>query len=179
MIVDHRGYGLSEGRPSAATFESDAVVAFDYLAGQGDRNIVVHGQSLGSFAAGHVAANRPAAGVVLESSVTTTEDWAKVLMPSLARPFVRVEIAESLRGRGNLANVRLIEEPLLLLVGAKDETTPPHLSRSLYEASPLPPQRKRLAVIARAGHDNVLEQAEAAAAYREFLASILSADRRR
>lgn len=171
MIVDHRGYGLSRGVPSVAAIE-DGATAFDYLrtlVGPGGR-IVVHGHSLGSFTAGHVAAHRETAGVVLESSATTTEEWVEVGTPGFAKPFIRkVEIDPSLRGRGNLAMMPRIEEPLLLLVGAKDGTTPPRLSQKLYAASPLPGGLKSLEVIGGARHSDVLTKAEAIAAYRAFL----------
>ncbi|HEX8239349.1 MAG TPA: alpha/beta fold hydrolase [Allosphingosinicella sp.] len=174
MIVDHRGYGLSEGAGGIGAMEADALAVFDYLRGiTGDgQRIVVHGHSLGSFIAGHVAANRPAAGVVLESSATTTEQWAALSTPGVAKPFLKVDIAEDLRGRGNLANMARIEEPLLLLVGAKDGTTPPRLSQGLYAASPLPPARKTLRTIAGAGHENVMTMPETIRAYRTFLAGL-------
>ena len=175
ILVDHRGYGLSEGSPSAAAVEEDGLAAFDYarrLVGPGGR-IVVHGHSLGSFIAGHVAANRPADGVVLESSATTTEDWVEAGTPRAAKLFIRkVDIGESLRGRGNLANMPRIEEPLLLLVGARDGTTPPRLSQGLYAASPLPAARKTLRTIAGAGHEDVMTKPETIAAYRTFLRSL-------
>jgi uncharacterized protein len=175
IIVDHRGYGQSEGSPSAAAMEEDALAAFDFarrLVGA-DGRIVVHGHSLGSFFAGHVAANRAAAGVVLESSATTTEEWVRAGTPGAARLFIRkVEIDPHLRGRGNLAVVPRIDEPLLLLVGAKDGTTPPSLSRGLYAASPLPEGRKTLQIVAGAGHTDVMTRPEAIAAYRAFLAGL-------
>lgn len=173
MIVDHRGYGQSEGVPTVATMGPDGLAAFDYLAslpGRSAARIVVHGQSLGSFIAGEVAAKRPAAGVVLESSATTTEQWiaaAKRGMP------IRVRIDPSLSGRGNLPVIGAIDEPLLLLVGDRDRTTPPSLSQALFAASPLSAGRKTLAVVPRAGHTDVLEQPEAIAAYRAFLARAL------
>jgi fermentation-respiration switch protein FrsA (DUF1100 family) len=176
MIVDHRGYGLSEGKPTAAALEADALATFDYLAalpGVDASRIVVHGQSLGSFAAGHVAALRPTAGVVLESSVTTTEDWVKAQTRGVAGSVVKVKIGESLKGRGNFANMAAIEEPLLILVGSADSTTPPRLSRALYDASPLLPARKTLLVAQGAGHNDVLMKPDAAAAYRHFLAQVL------
>jgi fermentation-respiration switch protein FrsA (DUF1100 family) len=176
MIVDHRGYGLSEGKPTAAALEADALAAFDYLAalpGVDAARIVVHGQSLGSFAAGHVAASRPTAGVVLESSVTTTEDWVKAQTRGAAGAVVKVKIGESLKGRGNLANMPAIDEPLLILVGSADRTTPPHLSQALYSASPLSPDRKTLVVAKGAGHNDVLMTPDATAAYRRFLAQVL------
>lgn len=175
ILVDHRGYGLSEGSPTVGAMEGDSLAAFDFarrLVGP-DGRIVVHGHSLGSFFAGHVAAHRDAAGVVLESSATTTEDWVEAGTPGAARLFIRkVEIDPNLRGRGNLAVVPRIEEPLLLLVGAKDGATPPSLSQGLYAASPLPEGRKTLQVVPGAGHANVMTKAGAIAAYRAFLASL-------
>lgn len=171
MLVDHRGYGLSEGTPTAERLDADGLAIFDQLAkevGGGD-HIVVHGQSLGSFIAGRVAAERTAAGVVLESSATTAEQWVHAATPAMARPFLHVRVDESLRSRGNLGNVGKIEEPLLLLVGRKDKTTPPVLSRALYAASPLPQGRKTLMEVAGAGHDDVMLKPEAIAAYRAFL----------
>jgi pimeloyl-ACP methyl ester carboxylesterase len=171
MIVDHRGYGLSEGVPTIGAMEQDSLAAFDYLRaleGPG-RRVVVHGQSLGSFVAGHVAANRPTAGVVLESSATTAEQWSDARIPGLARPFLRVRIDENLQGRGNLANMARIDEPLLLLVGSRDKTTPPQLSQGLYAASPLAPGRKTLQLVNGAGHTDVMTKPQALAAYRAFL----------
>lgn len=172
ILVDHRGYGLSEGSPTVGAMEGDSLAAFDFarkLVGPGGR-IVVHGHSLGSFFAGHVGAHREASGVVLESSATTTEDWVKAGTPGAARLFIRkVEIDPNLRGRGNLSVVPRIDEPLLLLVGAKDGTTPPSLSQGLYAASPLPEGRKTLAVVRGAGHTDVMTKAEATEAYRRFL----------
>jgi hypothetical protein len=175
MIVDHRGYGLSEGRPAIAAMEADALAAFDHLRGLGGSGsrIVVHGHSMGSFLAGHVGAHRAAAAIVLESSATTTEQWVSAATPGAAKLFIRkAKIDPSLRGRGNLANMRLIDEPLLLLVGAKDGATPPRLSEGLYAASPLPEGRKVLKTVAGAGHADVMTKAEAIGAYRAFLSRL-------
>jgi fermentation-respiration switch protein FrsA (DUF1100 family) len=172
MLVDHRGYGLSEGSPTAAALEADGLAAFDYLAsmpGGDPGRVIVHGQSLGSFIAGHVAAHRQTGGVVLESSVTTTEDWVKAQMGGATRAVVKVKVAGGLKGRGNLANMAAIDEPLLLLVGSADRTTPPRLSQALYDASPLPAARKTLVVVETAGHNDVLTKPDALAAYRRFL----------
>jgi fermentation-respiration switch protein FrsA (DUF1100 family) len=173
MVADHRGYGLSEGKTGIAAMEADSLALFDHLRSlAGDRRIVLHGHSLGSFIVGHVAAHRPAAGIVLESSATTTEQWVAASTPGAIKPFLKVDIANDLRGRGNLANMARIEEPLLLLVGAKDGTTPPRLSRGLYAASPLPETRKTLRIISGAGHGDVMTRPEAIRAYRAFLASL-------
>lgn len=175
FIVDHRGYGRSEGTPSVQSFEGDGLAAFDYLTGAlgvPAERVVLHGQSLGSFIAGHVAANRPAAAAVLESSATTTEEWADANLRGAARLFVRIEIAEALRGRGNLANMARIEEPLLILSGERDRTTPPRLARALYDASPLPAGRKTIAIVRGAGHNDVMLRPDSIQAYRALLARI-------
>ena len=175
MIVDHRGYGLSTGTPTIETGEADGLAAYDRLAALTRTAIVVHGHSLGSFIAGYVAASRNTSAAVLESSATTTEDWVAASTRGVTGALVKVRIDEKLKGRGNLANVRRIDEPLLLIVGGKDKTTPPSLSRKLYEASPLPPGRKQLVIVPEAAHENVMEARIVHAAYDRLLRT-LSAD---
>jgi fermentation-respiration switch protein FrsA (DUF1100 family) len=170
MIVDHRGYGMSQGHPTVAALESDSLAVYDYLAalpGIDRARIIVHGQSLGSFTAGHVAAHRPTAGVVLESTITSAEQWAAMMMGEGAT------IDEALRGRGNLRYMPRIEEPLLLLVGADDRVTPAAFSQALFDASPLPTGRKTLSIVPGAGHNDALARPEALAAYQRFLAGAL------
>jgi hypothetical protein len=175
MVVDIRGYGRSEGKPTLALLLSDALVVFDSLTaipGIDPRSVVVHGHSLGSFLAGHVAANRSTGGVVLQSSVTTAEEWTRSLTPWWMRPFVRMRPAESLKGQGNLENVRRLEEPLMVLVGSEDRVTPPGLSRALYEAATLPPGRKRLAILEGAGHNDLDRHARFREVYESFLSLV-------
>lgn len=180
MLVDHRGYGLSTGVPTIALLESDGLTAFDYLRrlpGQNGARIVVHGQSLGSFIAGHVGAHRDTAGVVLESSVTTAEEWVAARVGAERARLIGIEPA--LRGRGNSGNVKAIAEPLLLIVGANDEVTPSALTQALYAGSPLPETRRFLAIIPGAGHNDALMQPPALAAYGRFLDVALGRPRRR
>jgi fermentation-respiration switch protein FrsA (DUF1100 family) len=172
LLVDHRGYGQSEGVPSIAAMESDSIAIFDQAVtwpGIDQSRTIIHGQSLGSFIAGYLAAHRPSGGVVLESSVTTAEDWVRAATPGAAKAVVKVRIEEGLKGRGNLQNMALIDEPLLILVGAKDRTTPPRLSQALFAASPLGPDRKALTIVPGGNHVDVMTRPEAIAAYRNFL----------
>jgi len=175
MLVDHRGYGQSLGVPNAGNLLTDGVAVFDHLARLPEVDpgkIVVHGQSLGSLVAGHVAAARPMAGVVLESSITTTEQWVR--SQSRGMP---VQISPALAGLGNQRSIGRIDEPLLILVGAADATTPPSLSEALYRLSPLPADRKTLAVIEGAGHNGVLMQQAGQEAYRAFLGRVAAVAR--
>jgi fermentation-respiration switch protein FrsA (DUF1100 family) len=127
---------------------------------------------MGSFMAGHVAAHRDTAGAILESSVTTTEDWVASQTGGITGKLVRVKVDPALSGRGNLGNVSRIEEPLLIVVGGKDKTTPPVLSQRLYDASPLPPGRKQLVVVPQANHNDVMIAKTVHAAYARLLAQV-------
>ena len=175
MLVDFRGYGRSEGTPTFSLLLSDALVVYDTLAalpGVGPRRVVVHGHSLGSFLAGHVAANRRAGGVVLQSSVTTAEEWVGSLPPWWMRPFVRMRPGGGLRGRGNLEAVRRLDEPLLVMVGSEDRVTRPRFSRELYEAAAVAPGRKRLAILNGAGHNDLERHPDFRNVYRSFLSFV-------
>jgi len=89
--------------------------------------------------------------------------------PTWMRPFVRMRLAETLQGQGNLENVRHLDEPLLVLVGSEDRATPPQLSRALYQAATLPPERKRLAILDGAGHNDLERHPRFREAYESFL----------
>ena len=175
VLVDYRSYGGSDAGPmSTEAFLQDGLTLYDSLAARSDigaERLIVHGHSMGSLIAGHVASNRPTAGVVLESSATTTQAFADRQIPWYGRPFVRVNVAPELREQGNLRLMERIDEPLLILVGQKDRDTPPSFSRQLYEAS-LPQNRRRLIIIPDAGHSDLFSRPATIEAYREFLASL-------
>jgi pimeloyl-ACP methyl ester carboxylesterase len=66
--LNYAGYGGSRGPARLASIPTDAAAAYDALrARAGNRPIFLTGQSLGTTAALHVAASRPAAGMVLWS----------------------------------------------------------------------------------------------------------------
>lgn len=179
LIVDHRGSGASSGSPNLPRLENDALTVYDYAVNSLNipaNQLVVHGHSLGSFMAGHVAAHRPVAGLVLEGSATTTEEWVRLSVPWYGKPFVRVTIAEGLRGKGNRSVVENSRTPLLVLSGKRDPEAPWKLSRRLFEAAATPARDKHLVVVKKAGHMDVLDWPEAIDAYRAFLGSIGSLD---
>lgn len=172
-MFDYRGYGASDaGTITVPRLMTDAEEVFDRvtsLPGVTPGSTVVHGLSLGSFMAGHVAARRPTAGLVLEGSATSAEEFAAAQIPWFAKPIIRLEISPGLQGQGNLQYMDAIEEPLLVLVGEKDTVTRPVFSRRLFEASTLSTSQRRLAVIPGATHNNTMQQPATIRAYREFL----------
>lgn len=179
VLVDHRGYGASEGVPSVDRLMSDAVAAYDHVAADARLSavpVVVHGHSLGSFMAGRVARERRLAGLVLESSVTTTEDWTRFLRSRQAwwaRALVwRVVPDDSLADRGNLAVMAGLDEPVLFAVGAEDVVTSPAFSRQLFDACPLPASQKTLLEVAGASHESTTRTPEFRDAMSRFVDSL-------
>jgi hypothetical protein len=166
-VFDYRGYGRSSGEPSVATMAADALRAFDRVSAGAPGRVIVHGQSLGSFMAAHVARQRPqACALVLEATSTTVQDWAAANVPWYARPFLRVEVAESLRGVDNVAAVTGYRGASLVLAGDGDKITPLPLAQKVYAALP---GAKQWLVAQGAGHNTIFGHKDVMPAYCSFV----------
>jgi dipeptidyl aminopeptidase/acylaminoacyl peptidase len=82
LVVNYRGFGLSEGTPTEKAVLEDAKLVYDWAAANpevDDRNIVVLGRSFGSYVAVAVAAARNARAAILatpfDSFVSLGEQW--------------------------------------------------------------------------------------------------------
>ena len=180
VLVDHRGYGASSGAATLDALMSDALRVYDSLVGEseiGNLPLIVHGHSLGSFMAGYVASHRRLAGLVLESSVTTTEDWTAHLR-SKQSPWIRLLVRRvkpegSLAGKGNSGVAATLDEPVLLVVGANDDVTPPRFSQELYDAASLPPGRKHLLIVPDKSHMDAWDSSGFRTALSAFVAQVV------
>lgn len=65
---EYRGYGGSTGTPALVAMLDDALAVADALEVAPER-VFVYGRSVGSIYALHVAANRPVAGLIVESGI--------------------------------------------------------------------------------------------------------------
>ena len=117
LLVEYPGYGRSGGRPSRHSIEAAIIAAYDFARGHPDVDagrIVAYGRSLGGAAACVLAARRPLAALVLESTFTSTAD----LMPRfLPRAWV-------LDPFDSLAVVASGAAPTLVLHGVRDRMIP-------------------------------------------------------
>lgn len=165
--LDHRGMGASSGEADLASLLRDGLHSFDYVAARTGRPVVLHGLSLGSFIAGHVAIRRPAAGLILEASATNATDWASMLTPWYAKPFVTLDIDPKLQNAGNEGIVQQYRGPLFILVGEDDETTPVELNRGLYEQAVS--TDRQFFVAENKGHGGALVNEEAKRRLRAFI----------
>lgn len=176
LMVDHRGYGGSGGNPSLDALLGDAVAVYDFVnefPPCSGKPIIVHGQSLGSFMAGEVARERQLDGLVLESSATTAEDWVQGFVDNSV--FVRRGVVEGdLKGKGNLKVMHALDEPVLIVVGERDNTTRSSMSVALYSAARVPGELKELLIVPAAGHNNAILSREYHDAFKRLLSKATS-----
>lgn len=132
FIIDYRGYGKSEGRPTEAGLYLDGEAAWQYLVDTmnvAPSNIVVFGRSLGGSVAASIAARYRPAGLIIESAFTSVPDIAREIYPWLpVRWLVRMRHPT----RDLVANV---EAPVLVIHSRGDEIIPFHHGREIFEAA--------------------------------------------
>ncbi len=86
LLYDYEGFGLSDGNPSNEALVRDADACYWYLRknlGVLPERIVHCGISLGTGAAGEIAASQPCAGVILISPYLKISQVAKDFLPYL------------------------------------------------------------------------------------------------
>ena len=130
LLPEYRGYGRSAGSPSQGAITEDFIRFHDRLAARPEvdaRRIVFHGRSLGGGAVCALASHRRPAALILQSTFTSVRRMARrFLMPGvLVRdPF------------DNLAVVRELGCPLLIVHGTRDRLIPFSQAEELRDAAP-------------------------------------------
>lgn len=168
LLLDYRGFGLSEGQPSEAGLYRDARSAYKAATDRGlpPNRILLFGESLGSSVALQLALDRPCAGVVLETPFLS--------VPALARKYYPFVPGFVIRSRfDNEKKIARLAVPKLIIAAEEDEIVPLSHARRLFELAPPP---KELFVIPRAGHnDTYLVGGERyLETWRRFLAALPS-----
>jgi pimeloyl-ACP methyl ester carboxylesterase len=118
FLPEYRGYGRSAGTPSEAAIAEDFVAFYDALVQRPDvdgARIVLHGRSLGGGAVCGLAKQRPAAGLVLESTFTSV---AAVARRWLVPPGILTNRFD------NEPVVREFPHPVLVFHGRHDRVIP-------------------------------------------------------
>jgi len=147
LLLDYRGYGLSEGRPLERGVYADARAGLVHLHSVRSfplQRIVVFGRSLGGVVAVDLAADRPLAGLILESTFTSVADMAR---EAIGIPLGRL-IGRRFPAAEKIPRVRC---PILFFHGDRDRIVPFELGRRLFAAAPEP---KAFETIAGAGHND-------------------------
>ena len=156
LVMDYRGYGRSDGIPTAHDLLADAVAVFDAVGTvfEGNdlapRQLYVMGRSLGSAAAVEVAlhAGEQLAGLIVESGFADT-------FALLARLGLRIQDVDEARdGFGNPAKMERIATRTLVIHGQADVLIPASDGRELYRRCAAPD--KQLVLIPGAGHNDLM-----------------------
>jgi fermentation-respiration switch protein FrsA (DUF1100 family) len=163
MAFDYPGYGLSTGHPSEKGAYAAARAAYDHLSGPlgvDPARIVAHGRSLGGGVLVDLAAGRPLAGLIIESSFV-----------SAYRVMTRFPLLPADKFR-SLRKMAKVKAPVLVVHGTADEVIAPWHGRRLAEA--VPESRRTTLWVDGAGHNDLALVAGDSYwnALRSFLGSI-------
>lgn len=173
LLVDYRGYGDSDGEPSLEGVTADAREVHRYLTeelGIPEREVVVHGHSVGAYPALALADQGRVGGVALENPLSRARDWERALVPWYARIFVSMDFDPSLRTADNRARIRRVSAPLLVVAGEADRVIPADLARDLYEDAAS--EYRELVLIEGGGHNDLNLFQEYRTAYDRLLGEV-------
>ena len=156
LIVDYRGYGLSEGSPSESGLYLDAEAAIDFLVSEvgldPEDDIVLFGRSLGVGVAAEMATRHTVRCVILESGFTSVSGMASATRPS----WVAALLLPLFDARyDTLSKMSLIRSPVMVAHGEQDDIVPFSMARDLYEAATDP---KRFHAVQGAMHNDVYQR---------------------
>ena len=152
FLFDYRGYGRSQRlRPSEEGLYQDALGAYDYLTRTRmirPERLIVFGRSLGASVAGELAAYKPAAALILESSFPSVEAVARFHYGGLPVHWL---LEAEFRLIDRLPQLLLLK---LIIHGDKDDIIPIELGRQVFDATKPP---KEWYVIKGADHNNTYQ----------------------
>jgi fermentation-respiration switch protein FrsA (DUF1100 family) len=147
LIIDYRGYGQSEGKPTERGTYLDTAAAWRYLVEErqvSPEEIIIFGRSLGGAMAAWLAHTHPPKALILESTFTSVPDIA-----AQAYPFLPVRQL----GRINYNTLERLPEirvPLLIVHSPDDDVIPYHHSQKLFAAANEPKEFLEI----RGGHND-------------------------
>jgi hypothetical protein len=156
LAIDYRGYGVSDGTPTASNVLSDAVTVFNAVGGileshgLSPERLYVMGRSLGSAAAIEVAlhAGEQLAGLIIDSGFAQT-------FALLARLGVEVPGADEERdGVGNVLKISQIVTRTLIIHGQEDLLIPVEQALILHRCCAA--RDKQLVLIRNGGHNDLM-----------------------
>ena len=136
LLVDYRGYGHSQGRPSLAGTDLDMEAAHAWLCARHgvvkNPPVVVWGRSLGGAIATRLAIRHPPRGLILECTFTGIAEMAKRFHPYMMAQRLSRNLYDTLSLMPRLAC------PVLVSHSEDDARIPPDMGRRLFAAAPEP-----------------------------------------
>ncbi|WP_319525947.1 alpha/beta fold hydrolase [uncultured Desulfosarcina sp.] len=155
LVVDYRGYGISDGTPTASAMMADCHRIFDFAEKWKTEKgffgpLIVMGRSLGSASALELAASYPDRfdGLIVESGFA----WAGPLLRRLGVDPGRIGFDES-SGFANVDKIKRFAKPTVIIHAEFDHIIPFSDGKTLYDASPA--DEKTLLTIFGANHNDI------------------------
>lgn len=149
FLIDYRGYGQSEGRPSEQGTYRDARAAWGYLTaarGLAPATVVLHGESLGGAVAAWLAARTSPGALIVESNFTSAANLGAEVYPWLpVRWLARYRYP-------TIEYLPRVRAPVLVVHSRADEIVPFHHAEQLFATAPGPKQLLEI----RGGHNDGL-----------------------
>ena len=156
LAVDYRGYGNSDGTPSASTMMSDAHAIFQYIKGWLDSEkrtgpLFVMGRSLGSASALEIASSfkDEIRGLILESAFAETLP----LLMTLGINIQELDISEK-DGFNNVQKIEMVTMPVFMLHAQKDQLLPIVNAELLHSRCTV--RSKELSIVPGADHNTII-----------------------
>lgn len=135
LLLEYRGYGRSEGKPSEEGTYADARAAWRYLVTQRGfppERIVLVGESLGGAVVARLAAEERPGALVLASSFVSVPEMAAEVYPWLpARQLARYRY-------DTLAALERVTAPVFIAHSRQDDIVPFHHGERLFAAAKEP-----------------------------------------
>lgn len=165
FIIDYRGYGKSEGKPSEDGTYLDANAAWNYLIkkkGISPKEIIIYGRSLGGPIAAKSAKEGNPAALVLDSTFTSIKDIGAELYPYLpVKKFFKYEY-------NTLAFLKDVRCPVMVIHSKGDDYIPFIHGQKTYNNIV---SEKKLVIIAGSHNDGIATSKDI---YLEEIASFLN-----
>jgi fermentation-respiration switch protein FrsA (DUF1100 family) len=137
FIIDYRGYGKSNGKPSEKGIYIDAMASYEYLVNQKKIkpvNIIVYGKSLGTVVAIDLASKVKIDKLIVDSGLTSAKDMSKIIFP-----FLPLDIFLSVKF-DSINKIKKVNCPKLFIHSTHDKTIPFSMGQQLFNMAIEPKQ---------------------------------------
>lgn len=156
LLVEYRGYGLSEGTPCEKGFYKDAEAAINHLLMRTDINttkIIPYGQSIGGAVVIDLARkfDNKIHAFIVENTFTSLPEIGKELFSAIPGIFYLPEIFFKNQYQ-SIRKIRDITIPGLFISGLSDTMIPPRMMKALFDKSNS--RMKRMIQIPEGNHNN-------------------------
>ncbi|XP_011552711.3 protein ABHD13 isoform X2 [Plutella xylostella] len=175
LMVEYRGYGLSEGSPCEQGLYSDAQTAIDFALQRTDidpKKLILFGRSLGGAIAIDLASRLEYRdkvwAVIVENTFTSIPDMAKVILKWRCLRWLPLMCHKN--KYMSVQKIRQVMAPTLVICGSNDSLVPPSMAKDLYMSCGA--LVKKLAVMQGGGHDDTWTCREYYPSVQVFLSNI-------